>query len=111
MANLLNVDELSEKTGLKVSKIRRFTKYGIFSPVGKDSVNGKSFLYHFGCIEIKLELIKEHSLDLTLPELGKRIQKICGNRNKKLLDMMRATKEDEIIVKLNKEIIHFENKN
>ena len=109
MTNLLNVEELSSKKSWKVSKIRRYTKEGIFSPVSKDSVNGKSLLYHIGCVEIKLRLIEEFRLDFTLKELGKRIQKVCGKRNKKLLTMINTTKEDEIIEKLKEEITIFEN--
>ena len=109
MTNLLNVEELSRKKGWKVSKIRRYTKEGIFSPVSKDNVNGKSLLYHIGCVEIKIRLIEEFRLDFTLKELGKRIQKVCGKRNKKLLAMINTTKEDEIIEKLKEEITAFEN--
>jgi len=109
MTNLLNVEELSRKKGWKVSKIRRYTKEGIFSPVSKDSVNGKSLLYNIGCVEIKLRLIDEFRLDFTLKELGEKILKICGKRNKKLLAMINTTKEDEIIEKLKEKITALEN--
>ena len=109
MANLLNVEELSLKTGWKVSKIRRYTKAGIFAPVSKDSINGKSLLYHLGCVEMKLQLIEEFRIDFSLKELGERIQNICGKRNKVLLKMINKTKEDETFEKLKEKIIAFKN--
>ena len=108
MTNLLNVKELSQKKGWKVSKIRRYTKEGIFSPVSKDSENGKSLIYNLGCVEIKIRLIDELRLDYKIKELGEKIQKVCGKRNRKLLTMINTTKEDKIIEKLKEEITAFE---
>ena len=106
MGPLVTIKELAEELEIKVSKIRRWTKKGLLTPISKSKDDGKSFLYHIDCVKIKLEVLDRIRIDFTsLDEIGARFEKAFGRRDSDLLLALQTTgNRKELIKKYAQEI-------
>ena len=99
MGQLVTIKELSEQTGFKASKIRRWTKKGILTPVSKSEDDGKSYLYHIDCVRIKTDIVKRIIIDFSLEAIGARFLKVFGSRNSILIDELQQTQNHSDLVR------------
>ena len=105
MGQLVTIKELSEQTGFKASKIRRWTKKGILTPVSKSEDDGKSYLYHIDCVRIKTGIVKRIIIDFSLEAIGARFQKVFGRRNSNLLEELQRTQNHSDLVRKYTEMV------
>jgi DNA-binding transcriptional MerR regulator len=101
MGPLVTIRELAEQVGIKESKIRRWTKKGILTPIRKSSEDGKSFLYNLDCVQVKLEILDRIRIDFpSLDVIGEKFQQVFGRRDCDLLeDLQTAPSHKELIKK------------
>lgn len=100
MGRLVTIGELAKHVGIKESKIRRWTKKGILTPIRKSSEDGKSFLYNLDCVEVKLEILDRIRIDFAgLDEIGNRFMQIFGQRNCDLLEALQTTQSRKDLIK------------
>ena len=106
MGRLVTIRELSELVEIKESKIRRWTKKGILTPVSVSSKDGKSLLYHLDCVKVKLEILERIRIDFNdLSEIGAVFQKVFGRRDSDLREaLQRSENRKELIRKYLEEI-------
>jgi len=103
----MTVKELAKANEISIYKVRKYTKDGILKPIGKDRDDGKTFLYHPVCAEIKLEILFDLSLEYSKKELAKRFKEVFGKRDENLLKELESSKgrrKEGIIRKFTKEI-------
>jgi len=106
MGQLVTVRELAKHVGIKESKIRRWTKKGILTPIRKSNEDGKSFLYNLECVELKLEILDRIRIDFAgLDEIGDRFQQTFGQRDCDLLESLQTTQSRKDLVKKFVELI------
>jgi DNA-binding transcriptional MerR regulator len=101
MGQLVTIRELAEQVGIRESKIRRWTKKGILTPIRKSSEDGKSFLYNLDCVQIKLEILDRIRIDFSsLDVIGEEFQQTFGRRDCDLLEALQtAPSKKELIRK------------
>ena len=100
MGQLVTIRELAEHVGIKESKIRRWTKKRILTPIRKSSEDGKSFLYNLDCVQVKLEILDRIRIDFSsLDEIGERFQEVFGRRDSDLREALQTTSSRKDLVK------------
>jgi DNA-binding transcriptional MerR regulator len=105
MGALLSSQKLAESLGITLYKVRRYTKAGILTPMSKDRGDGKTLLYDPRCVEIKLEILYQLSVDYSQKELGERFKRVFGRRNAALIRALESmAHKEEIISKFLREI-------
>jgi DNA-binding transcriptional MerR regulator len=100
MGALVTVKELSKQLEIKESKVRRWTKKGLLTPISKSKQDGKSLLYDLDCARIKLEILDRIRIDFSsLSEIGARFREVFGRRDADLLDALHTTDNRKGLVK------------
>ena len=100
MGALVTVRELSKQLGIKESKVRRWTKQGLLTPISKSKQDGRSFLYDIDCAWIKLEILDRIRIDFaSLSEIAARFREIFGRRDSDLLEALHTTDNRKELVK------------
>lgn len=100
MGALVTVKELSKQLEIKESKVRRWTKKGLLTPISKNKQDGKSLLYDIDCARIKLEILDRIRIDFSsLSEIGARFREVFGRRDVDLLEALHTTDNRKGLVK------------
>ena len=100
MAQLVTIKELAQLVGIKESKIRRWTKKGILTPIRKSSEDGKSFLYNLDSVQVKLEILDRIRIDFpSLDVIGERFQQVFGRRDRDLLEALQTAASHKELIK------------
>jgi len=100
MGPLVTVRELSKQLDIKESKIRRWTKKGLLTPISKSKLDGKSYLYDIDCVRIKLEILDRIRIDFpSLTEIADRFRQVFGTRDADLREALHTTDNPKGLVK------------
>ncbi|HOC92736.1 MAG TPA: hypothetical protein PKH33_10260 [bacterium] len=107
---LIDTPELMKLVGIKkIAKLRIYvSKYKIYVPAARDPEDGKKYLFERRCAKIRKRLLDSCFVPgsgITLVEIGKRINQICGKKDEILykdlkniddLDKLGEMKEKEL---------------